>query len=158
MSRRAIGRLCPSGAERRDDLVVLREAALALLREHELPVPEDVELAVPALDRLHVEAESVAQLGCETRSPAVVAVSDGAVVDLDAHGASVRLAALSARAPAVYGRACDDHRTAQLAQHQLEQERLIRRFQLTRSEEAAGQDAIRSPSRRRLDRAPSRMI
>jgi len=158
MSRRAIGRLCPSGGERRDDLVVLREAALALLREHELAVPEDVELAVLALERLHVEAESVDQLGRETRSPSVVAVSDGAVVDLDAHGGkctarrTVRSCAGGVRS------GCDDHRAAQLAQHQLEQERLIRRFQLTRSEEAAGQDAIRSPSRRWLDRAPSRMI
>jgi hypothetical protein len=44
----------------------------------------------------------------------------------------------------------DDALTAQLAQRQLEQERLIRRFQLTRSEEAAGQDATGPPSRRRL--------
>jgi hypothetical protein len=44
----------------------------------------------------------------------------------------------------------DDRFAAQLAQHQLEQERLIRRFQLTRSEEAAGQDAISPPSRRRV--------
>jgi hypothetical protein len=149
--------LCPSG-QCGDDLLVLREASLLLLREHELPVREDVELPVPALDRVGIGSESLRQLGRETRGPAVVAVSDGAVVDLDAHGESVRLAVLPEAPPPVYGRGCDDHRIAQLAQHQLEQERLIRRFQLTRSEEAAGQDAIGSPSRRRLGRAPSRTI
>jgi hypothetical protein len=56
-----------------------------MLREHELAVREDVELAGSArLDR-RVEA-LVYQFGRETRGPAVVAASDGAIPDLDAHG------------------------------------------------------------------------
>ena len=56
-----------------------------LLRVHELAVQEDVELAgASRLDR-RVEA-LVCQFGRETRGPAVVAASDGAIPDLDAHG------------------------------------------------------------------------
>jgi hypothetical protein len=68
---------------------VLGEAALALLREDELPVGEHVELALRALDDLRVVVRPSLDLGRETRGPAVVAASDGAVVDLDAHGGSV---------------------------------------------------------------------
>jgi len=67
-----------------DDLCFLREAALALLREDELPVTAHVELALLTLDDRRVVAVCV-QRGRETRGPRVVAVSDGAVVDLDAH-------------------------------------------------------------------------
>jgi hypothetical protein len=58
---------------------------LGLLREDELAVADDVELALlPLLDgRLE---PLLLQLGRETRSPFVVAASDGAIEDLDAHG------------------------------------------------------------------------
>ncbi len=68
---------------------MLGEAPLALLREDELPVGEHVELALRALDDLRVVVRPSLDLGRETRGPAVVAASDGAVVDLDAHGGSV---------------------------------------------------------------------
>jgi len=56
---------------------------LALLREDQLAVEEDVELAAHALGDLGGVRRPFVDLGRETRSPAVVAVSDGAVVDLD---------------------------------------------------------------------------
>ena len=62
----------------------LREAALGLLGEDELAVRDDVELALRALDDAGVDAAGV-ERGRETRGPAVVAPSDGAVEDLDAH-------------------------------------------------------------------------
>jgi hypothetical protein len=64
---------------------MLGEAAGLLLREDELPVGEHVELAVRTLENRGGEA-ALAQLGRETRGPAVVTASDRAVVDLDAHG------------------------------------------------------------------------
>ncbi|HKB19915.1 MAG TPA: hypothetical protein VKC65_02800, partial [Gaiellaceae bacterium] len=65
------------------DLVGVREPAFVLLREDQLPVREDVVLALRALfDRRLVPC--VVQLGRETRSPGVIAVSDGAVLDQDA--------------------------------------------------------------------------
>jgi hypothetical protein len=65
---------------------VLGEAALVLLREDEPPLRDYVVLALRALDRLRVVA-LVGQLSRETRGSFVVAVSDGAVEDLDAHAA-----------------------------------------------------------------------
>jgi hypothetical protein len=67
------------------DLLVLGEPARLLLGEDELAVHEHVELAVGALDRLGLVLRRLGYLGRETRSPAVIAVSDGAVVDLDSH-------------------------------------------------------------------------
>ena len=65
---------------------MLGEPPRLLLREQEPPVRADIELAVlPGRDR-RVEAGSL-QLGRETRGPLVVAASDGAVEDLDAHAA-----------------------------------------------------------------------
>jgi hypothetical protein len=64
---------------------VLREAPFPLLREHEVPVDKHVELPLRARDDLRLRGRARVDLGCETRSPPVVAVSDGAVVDLDAH-------------------------------------------------------------------------
>jgi hypothetical protein len=65
---------------------VLGEAALLLLREDEPPVGDDVVLALLTLERLGVEA-LLLQLSRETRGSFVVAASDRAVEDLDAHGA-----------------------------------------------------------------------
>ena len=63
---------------------MLGEPALALLREDQLAVGDDVELALRSGDGLRLVRRSVVQLGRETRSPFVIAVSDGAVEDLDA--------------------------------------------------------------------------
>src|SRR2546427_6176383 len=68
-----------------NDLLVLGEAALALLGKDQRAVRDDVELALRARDRLRLVRRLLAQLGRETRSPSVIAVSDGAVVDLDLH-------------------------------------------------------------------------
>ena len=65
---------------------MLGEASLLLLREDEPPVGDHVVLALLALERLGVEA-LLLQLSRETRGSFVVAASDGAVEDLDAHGA-----------------------------------------------------------------------
>ena len=64
---------------------MFREALLALLAEDQLPVGQHVELALLAGDNLGGVRRLGVQLGCETRSPAVIAVSDGAVEDLDVH-------------------------------------------------------------------------
>jgi hypothetical protein len=62
---------------------------LLLLREHDLAVADDVELALAAgPDRCVVSL--LVQLGRETRGPSVVAASDRAIQDLDAHAGSVR--------------------------------------------------------------------
>jgi hypothetical protein len=63
---------------------VLGEAPLSLFGEDEPPVRDHVVLALRTLDRLRVVA-AVGQLSRETRGSFVVAVSDGAVEDLDAH-------------------------------------------------------------------------
>ena len=63
---------------------MLGEPSFGLLREDEPPVGDHVVLALRALDRLRVVA-LVDQLSRETRGSFVVAVSDRAVVDLDAH-------------------------------------------------------------------------
>ena len=80
-------RLAPPSKSRQrpNDLVVLREAAFLLLREDQLPVGDDVELTLRARDGLGVVSGALVQLGRETRGPAVIAVSDGAVEDLDLH-------------------------------------------------------------------------
>jgi hypothetical protein len=72
---------------------VLGEASLRLLREDEPPVRNHVVLALGTLDRLSVEA-LFRQLSRETRGSYVVAASDGAVEDLDAHAAHRSHAAL----------------------------------------------------------------
>jgi hypothetical protein len=64
---------------------VLGKPPLALLREDELTVDQDVELRLLAGDDLGVGRRARVDLGRETRGPAVIPVSDGAVVDLDAH-------------------------------------------------------------------------
>ncbi len=71
--------------QRPNDLVVLREAAFLLLREDQVPVGDDVELTLRARDGLGLVSGALVQLGRETRGPAVIAVSDGAVEDLDPH-------------------------------------------------------------------------
>ena len=65
---------------------MLGEAPLSLFGEDEPPVRDHVELALLALDRGSVETFCV-QLGRETRGLLVVAASDRAVEDLDAHAA-----------------------------------------------------------------------
>ena len=75
----------PTSRQRPNDLVVLREAPFLLLREDQVPVGDDVELALLARDGLGVVSGALVQLGRETRGPAVIAVSDGAVEDLDLH-------------------------------------------------------------------------
>jgi hypothetical protein len=59
-----------------------------VLREHERAVAQHVELALASGRGGGVEA-FVLELGRETRGPCVVAVSGGAVEDLDAHVADV---------------------------------------------------------------------
>ena len=71
--------------QRVNDLVVLREAAFLLFRKDQLAVGDDVELTLPARYCVGVMSRALVQLGRETRSPAVIAVSDGAVEDLDLH-------------------------------------------------------------------------
>ena len=72
-----------ASAERTNDLVGLRPASLALLGEDEPSVGDDVELALLARDRFRLVRRLFVQLGRETRGPSVIAVSDGAVEDLD---------------------------------------------------------------------------
>ena len=81
---RTLGESSGAGLEEREHLVILREAPLVLLREDELPVGDDVVLALRPLERDGV-VTCVRQHGRETRGPSVVAASDGAVEDLDAH-------------------------------------------------------------------------
>ena len=64
---------------------MLREPPLTLFGEHELAVHEHVELRLRTLDDLGSGVGARVDLGRETRGPAVVTASDGAVVDLDAH-------------------------------------------------------------------------
>ena len=58
---------------------MLREAAFALLREDRVAVEQDVELRLLALDDLRLVRRARVDLGRETRGPAVIAASDGAV-------------------------------------------------------------------------------
>jgi len=64
---------------------MVREAAFLLLREDQAPVGDDVELTLLTRHDLGLVSGALLQLGRETRSPAVIAVSDGAVEDLDLH-------------------------------------------------------------------------
>ena len=59
------------------------ESACALLREDQLSVGDDVVLTLLPRDGLRFVRSALVQLGRETRSPAVIAVSDRAVEDLD---------------------------------------------------------------------------
>lgn len=81
-----------SGLQCREDLVVLGKATALVLGEDELAVAQHVELALAARDVLRLDPVRV-QLGCETRSPLVIARSGGAVVDLDRHAASLPVGA-----------------------------------------------------------------
>jgi hypothetical protein len=66
---------------------VLGEAPLLLLREQEPAVRDHVELALLALDGGSLVLRRPVDLGRETRGPAVIAVSDGAIKDADFHDA-----------------------------------------------------------------------
>jgi hypothetical protein len=66
---------------------VLGKASLSLLREEQQAVRQHVELALGPLDDRGLDARPLRDVGRETRGPAVVAGSDGAVVDLDLHDA-----------------------------------------------------------------------
>ncbi len=81
---RGVKRRVSGSAEQGQHLVLLREAPLALFGEDEAPVRDDVVLAPLALDGGCL-VPCVGQRGRETRGPNVVAVSDGAVEDLDPH-------------------------------------------------------------------------
>ena len=98
--RSAGGGLSPPLArgEGGDQLVLLREAALVLLGEDERAVGENVELALRAFHGSRVVALP-RQHGRETRGPAVVAASDGAVEDLDAHDRTLPDRRRAARRP-----------------------------------------------------------
>ena len=63
---------------------MLGETTLALLRKDQVAVHKHVELALRTFGCLGLVLRRFVDLGRETRSPAVIAVSDGAVVDLDA--------------------------------------------------------------------------
>jgi hypothetical protein len=78
---------------------VLREAMLALLAEDQLPICRHVELAFRTFDDRGVVRCLLVELGRETRGPAVIAVSDGAVVDLDLHYEHTVLARTAAARP-----------------------------------------------------------
>ena len=67
---------------------MLGEAALVLLREQQRAVGNHVELAAFALDGRCLVLGPQVDLGRETRGPAVIAVSDGAVEDVDPRHAS----------------------------------------------------------------------
>jgi hypothetical protein len=62
---------------------VLGEAPLPLLREQQAAVGDHVELALLAFDGGRLVLGLRIDLGRETRGPAVIAVSDGAVQDAD---------------------------------------------------------------------------
>jgi hypothetical protein len=66
---------------------VLGKAPLPLLGEKQAAVEQHVELALGTLDDRGLDARPLRDVGRETRGPAVVARSDGAVVDLDLHDA-----------------------------------------------------------------------
>jgi hypothetical protein len=63
---------------------VFGEAVLAFLAEDHAAVGEHVELALRPLEDRGLMRRLLIELGRETRGPAVIAVSDRAVVDLDA--------------------------------------------------------------------------
>jgi hypothetical protein len=67
---------------------------LGLLRVDEASVADDVELTGLARPDLRV-VPVLRQLGRETRGPSVVAASDGAIEDLDAHTAERTCSAIA---------------------------------------------------------------
>ena len=76
---------------------MLRESTLLLLGEDQLTVGKHVVLALAALFDLGFVLRLGVQLGRETRSPCVVAVSDGAVLDQDlGHGENLPASGLFA--------------------------------------------------------------
>jgi hypothetical protein len=77
--------IAPGLCEGAEYLLGLGEATLALLRKNQVPLHEHVELAGLAFGCFGLVLRPVVYLGRETRGPAVIAVSDGAVVDLDLH-------------------------------------------------------------------------
>ncbi len=79
---------------------MLWEASFLLLREDQLAVGDDVELALLTGNGLGVVSGALIQLGRETRGPAVIAVSDGAIEDLDLHPAEPTRARGGHRGPA----------------------------------------------------------
>src|SRR5204862_2219932 len=81
-----------------EDLVGLREAPLALLGEDQVAVYEHVELALLALLDPGSVLRPVVDLGRETRGPAVVAASDGAVEDADLRHGTMSLPERACRA------------------------------------------------------------
>jgi hypothetical protein len=77
----------PASAERGEDLRRLGEAALGVLGEEEASAGEDVELPLAARRDRRGDPGFRLDLGCETRSPRVVAVSGWTVENLDLHAA-----------------------------------------------------------------------
>jgi hypothetical protein len=75
---------------------VLGEPSLALLRKDELAVDQDVVLRLLAGDDLGGCGRALVDLGRETRGPPVIPVSDGAIVDLDAHARTLPRRVVSA--------------------------------------------------------------
>ena len=61
---------------------------MLLLAEDQIAVGNDVELTLLARDDFGLVRRLLVQLDRETRGPAVIAVSDGAVEDLDSHRAN----------------------------------------------------------------------
>lgn len=104
---------------------MLGEAPFGLLREDEGAVGDDVELGLRSGNRFGVVAVRV-ELRREAHGPRVVAVSDGAVEDLDTRHAVTLVC-----------------RHADLVRQSLRPKRLNRRFRFTASVEAAGQGATR---------------
>src|SRR5262249_45906239 len=84
---------------------MLGEAAFGLLRKDEPPIRNDVVLALRAFDRLRV-VPLIGQLSRETRGSFVVAVSDGAVVDLHAPAPIITTPARAAAAGTNPARQC----------------------------------------------------
>jgi hypothetical protein len=74
-------------AERREDLVELRETSLLALREHELAVPSDLEGAALPFDQLGLDTqvflERVRQTGGSRQVVSSDAILDGHVHDVD---------------------------------------------------------------------------
>jgi hypothetical protein len=62
-----------------------------LLGEDQLAVGNDIELALLAGDRLGLVRRPLVELGRETRGPVVIAVSDGAVENVDARHSTMSL-------------------------------------------------------------------
>ena len=81
-----------------ENLALLGEAPLVVLREDERSVDDDVELAASTRSDLCGCGGARLDLGCETRSPCVVAASGGTEENLDPHAGRVPVRRLSTRA------------------------------------------------------------